>query len=87
MNGTLSDIIDALIKYYPSSELKVQLIMLHKQAGICIESLAMKNIRRKPKVKPLIKMTICHILDGQNDTLKSSNNDDKGNFGNVDKES
>ena len=46
----------------------------------------MKNIRRKPKVKPLIKKTICHILDGQNVTLKASNNDDEGDLGNVDQE-
>ena len=84
MNGTLSDIIDALIDYYPLSELKAQLIMLHKQAGLSIGSLAMKNIRRKLKVKPLIKKTICHILDGQNVMLKASNNDDEGDLGNVD---
>ena len=55
LNGTLSDIIDAMIEYYPLSELKAQLIMLYKHAGLSIESLAMKNIRRKPKVEPLIK--------------------------------
>ena len=86
LNGTLSVIIDALIEYYPLSELKAQLIMLHKQVGLSIGSLAMNNIRRKPKVMPLIKKTICHILDGQNVMLKVSNNDGGGNLGNVDQE-
>ena len=86
LNRALSDIINALIEYYPWSELKAQLIMLHKQAGLSIESLAMKNIRRKPTVKPLIKKTICHILDRQNVMLKASNNDDEGDSGNVDQE-
>ena len=86
LNGTPSDIIDTLIKYYPLSELKAQLIMLHKRAGLSIESLAMKNSRCKPKVMYLIKKTICHILDGQNVTLKASNNDDKGNPDNDDQE-
>ena len=86
LNGTLSNIIDALIEYYPLSELKAQLIMLHKQAGLSIESLGMKNIRRKPKVMPLIKKTICRILDEHNVTLKASKNNDKGNPGNADQE-
>ena len=50
LNGTLSDIIDALIKYCPLSELKAQLIMLHKQAGLSIESLAMKTSDANPKL-------------------------------------
>jgi len=33
LNGKLSDIVDALIEYYMLSELKAQLIILHKQAG------------------------------------------------------
>jgi hypothetical protein len=62
LSGSVSDQVDTLIAYYPPAELKSVLICLYQVAQLDRETLKLKSLSRKDKLRPVLKSIINRLM-------------------------
>ena len=62
LSGSVSNQVDTLIEYYPPAELKSVLCCLYQVAQLDRETLKLKSLSRKDKLRPVLKSIINGLI-------------------------